>query len=358
MMPVPAAARFSSLCGGCYVSIVRGAGGLVIFVTVMLAVVAAAETSTAADNPRGVVVVLDSGGCPDARTVQLCEGFERASRRTGVAGRIFTPTFREDLADVLGLLARQDYSAIILWGLSNTPALRAVASRYPGSNFVVMDGSRTDVQGHPRNVQGIVFRTSEVAFLAGWLAGKLEQLRPGRDVVGVVGGSNVPSVRDFVVGFRAGARRAAPGVEVMVDYSDDFVDVSKCAAIARRQVARGAGTLFNVAGECGLGTMQVAADSGVWAVGEDTDQSSLGPHVLTSVLRHLDTGFAAVLDQVNAGRVATGHDTVLGLPEGAVGLGRISPRVPRSIVARLDDVRSDILAGRIRVPSAYARATG
>jgi basic membrane protein A len=221
-----------------------------------------------------------------------------------------------------------------------------------------MDGSRTDVRGRPRNVQGIVFRTSEVAFLAGWLAGKLEQRRPGRNVVGVVGGLDIPSVRDFVVGFRAGARRAAPGVDVLVDYSGDFVDSSKCAAIARRQVARGAGTLFNVAGECGLGTMQVAADSGVWAVGEDTDQSSLGPHVLTSVLRYFDTGFAAVLRQVIAGRVATGHDTVLGLPEGAVGLGRISPRVPRSIVAGLDDVRSDIVAGRIPVPSAYPRATG
>jgi len=325
---------------------------------ILLALAGAAGVSTAADNPREVVVVLDPGGCPDARTLQLCEGFERASRQTGVAGRIVTPTVREDLADVLGLLARRNYSAIILWGLSATPALQAVSARYLGSKFVVMDGSRTDVRGRPRNVEGIVFRTSEVAFLAGWLAGKLERRRRGRDVVGVVGGADIPSVRAFVVGFRAGARRAAPGVEILVDYSGDFVDSSKCAAIARRQVVRGAGTLFNVAGECGLGTMQVAADSGVWAVGEDTDQSSLGPHVLTSVLRHLDTGFAAVLDQVNAGRVATGHDTVLGLPEGAVGLGRISPRVPRSIVARLDDVRSDILAGRIRVPSAYARATG
>ena len=336
--------------------IVRGSGGVLLIAVVLLASIGSAGASTAADNQRRVVVVLDPGGCP--RTLQLCEGFERASRRTGVAGQIFTPTFREDLADVLGLLARRDYSAIILWGLSSTPALQSVATRYPGSSFVVMDGSRADVRGRPRNVQGIVFRTSEVAFLAGWLAGKLEQRRRGRDVVGVVGGLDIPSVRDFVVGFRAGARSAAPGVEGLVDYSGDFVDASKCAAIARRQVARGAGTLFNVAGECGLGTMQVANDSGVWAVGEDSDQSSLGPHVLTSVLRRFDTGFAAVLGQAKAGRVVTGRDTVLGLPEGAVGLGRISPRVPRSIRARLDGVRRDVLAGRIPVPSVYPPAPG
>jgi basic membrane protein A len=314
--------------------------------------------AAAADSPRRVVVVLDPGGCPDARTLQLCEGFELASRETGVAGRVITPTFREDLADVLGLLARQEYGAIIMWSLAYAPALRAAAVRYPRTRFVVMDGSRTDVRGSPRNVQGIVFRTSEAAFLAGWLAAKLEQRRPGRDVVGIVGGWKVPAVDEFVVGFRAGARRAAPGVEVLVDYSGDFVDPSKCAAIARRQVARGAGTIFNVAGECGLGTMQVAAESGVWAVGVDSDQSLLGPHVLTSVLKRFDAGFAAVMGQVKAGRVATGRDTVLGLREGAVGLGRISPRVPRPLVARLDELRRQILAGKIRVPSLYPRAAG
>ena len=60
-----------------------------------------------------------------------------------------------------------------------------------------------------------------------------------------------PPVEDFVVGFRAGARRASPGIKVMVGYSKDFVDASKCTAIARDQVAKGAGVLFNDAGTCG-----------------------------------------------------------------------------------------------------------
>ena len=336
----------------------RSPTALLLVAIVLLALAGTAGAWTAADGPRRVVVVLDPGGCPDARTVRLCEGFERASRLTGVAGRIVTPTFREDLADVLGLLAHKEYGAIITWSLAYAPALRTTATRYPSTRFVVMDGSRTDVRGLPRNIQGIVFRTSEAAFLAGWLAAKLEQRRPGRDVVGIVGGWKVPAVDEFVVGFRAGARRASPNVDVLVDYSGDFVDASKCAAIARRQVARGAGTLFNVAGECGLGTMQVATDSGVWAVGVDSDQSFLGPHVLTSVLKRFDAGFLAVLRQVNTGRVVTGRDTVLGLRDGAVGLGRISPTVPSSLVARLHDIRRQILAGRIRVPSLYPRDPG
>jgi basic membrane protein A len=267
--------------------------------------------------------------------------------RTGVTGRILAPTFQETLGDFLGLVARQRYELVITFGQWFQPSFRRVVAQHPAVPFALMDASRTVVQRPPRNLQGIVFRTSEAAYLAGWLAGKLERRRPGRDVVGIVGGMSVPSVRDFVVGFAAGARRAAPGVEVLVDYSNDWIDRSKCAALARRQIARGAGTVFNVAGECGLGTLAAAASGGIWGVGVDSDQSFLGPHVLTSVLKRFDAGFLELLRQVKAGRIVTGRDTVLGMREGAVGLGRISPKVPQPLVDQVDALRRKIIAGTV-----------
>ena len=60
-------------------------------------------------------------------------------------------------------------------------------------------------------------------------------------------------------------------------YSDDFTDASKCAAIARSQIARGAGTVFNVAGACGLGTLRAARRAGIWGIGVDSDQLSSAP---------------------------------------------------------------------------------
>ena len=138
---------------------------------------------------------------------------------------------------------------------------------------------------------------------------------------------------DFVDGFAAGARRAAPRVKVLVDYSDDFVDPTKCAALARRQIARGAGIVFNVAGACGLGTMKAAAESGVWAVGVDSDQSSLGPHVLTSVLKRYEAGFVEVFQRVKAGKLPTGRDTTLTMRDGAAD-SAISPRSPTTSSTR------------------------
>ena len=308
----------------------------------------AAATAATSAEPR-VAVVLDMGGCPDTDTLALCEGIRNAIRRTGVRARIVSPTFRESLADFLALIARQRYDAVVLFGLYYDPQVSAVARRYPSVPFVVMDAPRADVPNAPPNLVGEVLRTREAAFLAGWLAAKLEQRRPGPDVVGAVGGVRAPGVQTFIDGYVAGARRAAPRAKVLVDYSNDFVDPSKCAAVARRQIARGAGIVFNVAGACGLGAMQAAADAGIWAIGVDSDQSFLGPHVLTSVLKSFEAGFVDVFDRLKTGKLRTGRDTILTMRDGAAGLGRISPKVPRALVTRLRHLERQIVTGKLRV---------
>ena len=109
----------------------------------------------------------------------------------------------------------------------------------------------------------------------------------------------------FVAGFRAGARRASPGIKVLVDYSNDFVDTSKCAALASSQIAKGAGAVFDVAGECGLGALAAAKEGDVWGIGVDSDMSSLGPYILTSVVKRFDVGFVTLLRKPQDGRIPT-----------------------------------------------------
>jgi basic membrane protein A len=281
--------------------------------------------------------------------VDLCEGIRRATRRTGVRARVFAPTYRESIEDFLALTAQQGYEAIVLAGIGFEPAVIRVARRYPDVAFIGLSALRAEANNPPPNVQGLMLQAREAAYLAGWLAAKLELRRPGPDVVGVVGAFEAPPVTDFVDGFAGGARRAAPRVKVLVDYADDFVDQGKCAALARRQIARGAGTVFNVAGACGLGTMKAAAEAEIWAVGVDSDQTFLGPHVLTSVLKRFEAGFVDVFNRVKSGTLRTGRDTTLTIRDGAAGLGPISPRVPRPLITQLRRLERQIKTGTLRV---------
>jgi basic membrane protein A len=87
-------------------------------------------------------------------------------------------------------------------------------------------------------------------------------------------------------------------------------------------------------------------------VGVDIDQSYLGPHILTSAVLRLDNGVFATTRTLVRGTFTTGRNSVFNLRNGGVGLGRISPLVPRSFVRRVETIRKAIVAGRIRVPLA------
>lgn len=312
-----------------------------------------AQRGSAATTPSVVLVLGGTAGCVGDFERIVCDGFRRALRGSGVTGRIVSPTRRENPETTLEVIARQRSDLVIVFGLDYYDVLGRVARRQPATRFAIVDAPRNEVRGVARNVQGVVFRTSEAAYLAGWLAARLERARPGRDAVGVVAGFAIPSVTDFVIGFRAGARRGAPGIKVLLTYTEDFVDASKCEATARRQVARGAGALFNVAGACGLGTLEAARQAGVWGIGVDTDQSFLGPHILTSVVKRFEAGFRILLRQVQRGRIRTGRDTVLTLADDAVGLGKVRREVPGSLRKELVRLQGRIARGEISVPGTF-----
>ena len=320
---------------------------LLLLAAVVPVAVGMAVSAHAASEQQRARVVLVTSACD--RGNLICKPFTRAVRRTGVAGRIVSPDPREDAVATLSLLTRQRHELIVVdpfW----TEALAEVAPRFPKQRFGIVDVPISYIPGRPRNVASYVFETNEASYLAGWLAARMEQRRPGKDVVAAVGGARILPVNDFIVGFRAGARAAVPNVAVLTGYSNDFADSTKCEAIARRQIARGAGVVFNVANQCGLGAMRAARRAGLWAVGVDSDQSHLGPHVLTSVVKRFDIVMLTLLRQVRAGQVRVGRTTYLGLAERGSTLGRISPKVPAALRAELDRVSRRIVSGRIRVP--------
>lgn len=322
---------------------------LAVLLLVGPALLGASATAAWAGRPRVVLVTFNC----DAVSF-ICPAFEKALRETGASGRLISPDPREDPAGTLSLLAAQGYNPVIVDG-AHAQGLATVAARFPKTHFVVVDAPLTDFRVHPANLQALVAQPSGAAYLAGWLAARLEMRRPGRDVVGAVGGFPVPAVSDFITGFTAGAKHADPGIKVLTSYSNDFVDTNKCEALARRQIAHGAGVVFNVAGACGLGALAAAKEAGVWGIGVDSDQSILGPFILTSVIKHYDVGFVKLLRQAQTGKLAReATTTVLGIRNGGASLGPISPKVPASLLAGLDRVRQQIVDGRLRVPESSA----
>ena len=323
---------------------------LATLVGVMLTVLAAG--AGAGSKQLQVGLVIQVGVTPSQRDVNglVYRGFLRAVNELGVKGRVLQTSPQQGPSAALASLGRQKYDLIVA-GLDVPPdLLDAAAQRFPDSSFLITNAPYESLGHKPKNVQGFVFRAEEGAYLAGYLAALMEKRRPGKDVISSVGGIKIPNVDSLILGYQAGARKADPGITLLSGYSQNFVDPVKCRAVALSQIARGSGVVFNVAGACGLGTLEVAKEKGVWAVGVDVDQSYLGPHILTSVVGRLDVAIFAQIQLLTRGTFRTGGDTVYDLANGGVGLGKISSQVPSSFLHELDGIREQIVAGKIKVP--------
>jgi basic membrane protein A len=283
-------------------------------------------------------------------------GLQRAVKELGVQGKAVTPAPKDaSYLPSFTYLARQKYDLIMGLGVLEVPDVDTAARRFPERRFAIVDGSWKDLQHRPKNVLGTLFKTEEAGYLAGYLAALMEKRRPGKDVIGSIGGYPVATVDAFIAGFQAGARKADPGIKLLNGYSQDFVAPAKCKALALGQIARGAGVVFDVAGGCGLGVLEAAKEKGVWGIGVDVDQSSLGPHILTSVIKELDVAVFDIIRSLQQGTFRPGRDVVFDLRNNGVGLGKVSPKVPRPFLRELTRVRGQIVAGKIRVRSRLGR---
>ena len=305
-------------------------------------------TATTGGSKLKIGLVTDIGGLNDRGFNHLSFlGLQRAQTELGVQQRVFQAKSTQDYVPNLSTFARDGYDLTIGVGFTEATAIDTVATNFPKSNFAIVDVDQTEEPHKPANLLGLLFKEQETGYLVGYLAGLEEKRRPGKDVIGSVGGQKQPPVDRFIAGYQAGAKAADPGITVLNNYSEDFADQAKCKQIALNQIEQGAGAIFQVAGGCGLGALDAAKEKGVWGIGVDADQSFLGKHILTSAVKRVDTAVFDAIKLVVDGKFKGGNIT-FGLKDNGVGIGKISPKVPKSEVAKVMQIRADIIAGKIK----------
>ncbi|HET7566719.1 MAG TPA: BMP family ABC transporter substrate-binding protein [Gaiellaceae bacterium] len=307
-----------------------------------------AGTTAASSGKPLVVLVTDVGQLNDHGFNQLAyEGLKRAQKQLGIDGRVYQANSAQDYIPNLARAAQQHADLVVSVGFDQATAIATAAKKFPQTHFAIIDVSNGDLTGTPKNVEGIVFSEQEVGYLAGYLAGLVAKQQGGHVTLGSVGGEKQPPVDRYIAGYQAGAQKADPGAKLLNAYSQDWVDQAKCKVDALNQIAAGANVVFQVAGGCGLGVIDAAKEKGVWAIGVDADQSYLGPQVLTSAMKRVDNSVYDTIRQVLKGDFRGGADERFSLENDGVGLGRISAKVPASLVAKVEAVRKQIVDGSI-----------
>jgi basic membrane protein A len=327
--------------------VVAGCGATRVTVVQQASTTAATGTdgaSAAAAPALRIGLVRDRGPLGNLASA----GLHRAASELGVEVRTLPARTRPAAVRNLTLLAEQPYDLVLGVGAITIAALTDVATAYRNVTFAAIDRSVTALRGTPPNVVGITFRTEQAGYLAGYLAGLIENRSSGsKNTIGWIGARSVPAVDRYLAGYVAGARAADPTVAVLHDYSQSFYDQAKCKELALKHVALGSDVEFQVAGRCGLGVLDAAHERNVWGIGYSADQSSLGPHVLTSAVERVDVAVVATIKAMQDGSLQGGHDLTFDVSSGGVGIGAISPRVPQDVVAKLRAQERKLAAGAL-----------
>jgi basic membrane protein A len=291
-------------------------------------------------------VVTDIGGLNDRGFNEAANnGRKRAQSELGVDTRVLLSDSNSDYVPNLSQLAQQQFDMVVSNGFLMGEATATVASKFPDTNFAIIDFSSADLKGKPKNVEGLIFKEQEGGYLVGYLAGLWAKDNNAK-VVSSVGGQEVPAVEHYIAGFQAGAKKAYPGVETLNGYSQDFVDQAKCKEIALDQIAQGSKVVFQVAGQCGLGALDAAKEKGVQGIGVDSDQSFLGDHILTSALKEVDEAVFESIKRAQEGTSKGGTDVVATVENGGVGIGKISAE-GQKYADQIKKIQDQIASGEI-----------
>jgi basic membrane protein A and related proteins len=327
---------------------------------VALLFVGGGEAEVVPEDAVRVGLVFDVGGRGDKSfNDSAFAGLMRAKDELGIAAEYIEPADGADRESAMRIFASRGFDLIVGTGFIFTDDVTLLAEEYPDLRFACVDYAlKSDEDGNPLppppNVAALKFREEEGSFLVGALSGLLSE--SGK--VGFIGGMPVPLIQRFEAGYRAGVGHVCEGCGVSVNYAGvthtAFKDPGKGKELALAQYRGGADIVYHASGSTGLGVFEAARLTENLAIGVDSDQYHEAPgYILTSMIKRVDHVLFTVIEEVTRDEFRGGVHS-FGLSEGGVGFvddENNREMIPGEARARVNDIRDQIIAGEIHVPT-------
>ena len=246
-----------------------------------------------------------------------------------------------DYEHVMREYASRGFDILFLDVFTVEESARMVAQDYPEVVFVA--GSSLG----PMEPNFAVFDNwiHEPAYLAGMIAGKMTK----SNILGSVGGYPIPEVNRLINAFIAGAREVNPKIKAKVAFIGSWFDPPKAKEAALAQIDAGADVLYAER----YGVIEACKEKGVYAIGNLTDQSELGPKtVIASPVWDMYPLVKEVIKEVSNGtfKAMDYREWTMMAKGGAKLVINLDFPLPEDIKKMVEERKKKILMGTFRVP--------
>lgn len=288
-------------------------------------------------------LITDVGGVNDGSFNQSSwEGLERAGEELGVTVNYLESATDADYKPNMETFIDEDYDLIISVGYMLADATREAAEANPDTKFAIIDDATIDLP----NVTSLMFKAEQASYLVGYVAG----LTTKTNNIGFVVGMTNETMNQFGYGYCAGAIDANPDITVQQMNANSFADSATGKSMANAEITNGADIVFQAAGATGLGVIEACQEAGVYAIGVDSDQSSIAPNtVLTSAMKRVDNAVYEAVQELIDGTLEGGVKT-FDLAAGGVDIAPSQDLISEDVIAAVDEVKEKIISGDVVVP--------
>lgn len=221
-------------------------------------------------------------------------------------------------------------------------AAKTVSAQFPKTYFVVMGGKTAGP-----NLIPIQLQAQQSTYLAGMLAAGMS--KTGK--LGLVGGMELPIIKQAFAAFEKGAKAVNPKVEVKTTFTGSFDDIAKAKQQAQALLDGGVDVLMHNANDAGQGVFQaVEGKPGAMVIGANSDQSSLATtQNLGSFILDVPAAMVSVATAIKDGKTE-GKPFAAGLKEKAVSFvynPGFKGTIPDDLKAKIKKAEEDIAAGTL-----------
>ena len=300
---------------------------------------------TAADGAGlKIGLITDVGGVNDGSFNQSAwEGLQRAEAELGVEVNYLESATDADYVPNIETFVDEEYDLIISVGYMLADATKAAAEANPDVKFAIIDDATIELD----NVSCLMFKQEQASYLVGYVAGLMTETNN----IGFVIGMANDNMNLFGYGYCAGALDANPDVTIQQFNANTFADLATGKTNANTAITNGADIVFHAAGGTGLGVIEACQEAGVYAIGVDSDQSSIAPNTIsTSAMKRVDNAVYDAVESLIAGTMESGIHTY-DLSVGGVDIAPTQDLLTDEVIAAVEEVKTKIINGEVTVPS-------
>lgn len=302
-----------------------------------------------------VGLVLDKGGKDDKSfNAAAFEGASKAQKELGIELKYVEATDNNAIETLHRGFAKKDVDLIIGVGFAQLDAVKKIAAQFPDKKFAVVDG-----EAKLPNVKSLLFEEHEGSFLVGAIAA----MKASSGKIGFIGGMDIPLIRRFEMGYKAGGEKINPKIQVISNSigvtGEAWNNPAKAKELALAQYNSGVDVIFVAAGASGAGVFDAAEEKKKFAIGVDSNQNWIKPGIiLTSMMKRVDV---AVFDAIKEGKEGKFQAGVFrfGLKNKGVDYSVDSYNdkvLTADIRKKAEALKVEIIKGQIQVPDYYKKA--